>query len=182
MFYIIYKTTQTTTGRYYYGRHMTEDLNDGYRGSGRWVTSVTDKSTLVTEVVSQYDNKDTLHNEETRIIQEHIEDPLCMNWTTDSRGWQESPMKDPDKRDRMIESLKEYYRHNDNHFKGKTHTPETIEVIRQKALERKPESVETRKKKSLAQSGKKKSPETREKMRQAALKREEKKRQINSGS
>ena len=38
MFYIIYKTTQTTTGRYYYGRHMTEDLNDGYRGSGRWVT------------------------------------------------------------------------------------------------------------------------------------------------
>jgi len=34
-YHFIYKTTNTVTGRYYYGMHSTDNLNDGYLGSGR---------------------------------------------------------------------------------------------------------------------------------------------------
>lgn len=34
-YYFIYKTTNVLTGRYYYGMHSTDDLNDGYLGSGK---------------------------------------------------------------------------------------------------------------------------------------------------
>ncbi len=34
-YYYIYKTTNIITKRYYYGMHSTNDLNDGYMGSGK---------------------------------------------------------------------------------------------------------------------------------------------------
>lgn len=34
-YHFIYKTTNILTGYYYYGMHSTDDLNDGYLGSGR---------------------------------------------------------------------------------------------------------------------------------------------------
>jgi len=34
-FHFIYKTTNILTGRYYYGMHSTDDLDDGYLGSGK---------------------------------------------------------------------------------------------------------------------------------------------------
>ena len=34
-YHYLYKTTNVVTGKYYYGMHSTNDLNDGYLGSGK---------------------------------------------------------------------------------------------------------------------------------------------------
>lgn len=168
--FIIYKTTQPQSGRYYIGRHTTEDLNDGYYGSGRWVRSV-DRNTLVTGVLHFTETEQELIELETKVIEEHINDPLCMNWTTDSRGWRVAPTKDPVKREKMRQSLREYYKKHTNPFKDKKHTPETKNLMREKALERAPESQETRAKKSKAHTGKKRTETHKKNMSKAALNR-----------
>ena len=35
MHFTIYKTTNKANGKYYIGQHQTEDLEDGYLGSGK---------------------------------------------------------------------------------------------------------------------------------------------------
>jgi len=37
MKHIVYKTYNPSTGEYYFGKHSTNDIHDGYQGSGRWV-------------------------------------------------------------------------------------------------------------------------------------------------
>lgn len=67
---------------------------------------------------------------------------------------------DPEYRKRQSEIMKEYYRTHVNPFKGKRHTEETKEKIRQKAIGRpssnkgKPISEEQRRKQSIAMKGK----------------------------
>jgi len=38
MKHFVYKTYREDTGEYYIGRHSTVNINDGYFGSGGWVT------------------------------------------------------------------------------------------------------------------------------------------------
>jgi len=103
MLYTIYKTSQPSTGRYYIGRHSTEDANDDYMGSGRWVTSIKDKSTLTKEILLLCETEEELIETETIMIREVIDDPLNMNWNDSGVGWSSStnPSKRPEQRERF---------------------------------------------------------------------------------
>lgn len=86
MYLFIYKTTHTN-GRYYIGRHQTNNINDGYLGSGKWVSGIKDKSALTREILTEVSSIDELHQIEEYYINLHFDDPLCMNFNRSSVGW-----------------------------------------------------------------------------------------------
>ena len=96
-YHFIYKTTHQN-GKYYIGRHSTENLDDGYIGSGLWPSSIKDRSTLTREILEFVDNSDTLKQREGEYLREHYGQPGCMNATTDPIGFdsENNPMKRPE--------------------------------------------------------------------------------------
>lgn len=86
MHYIIYKTF-TSTGKYYIGRHSTNNLDDGYIGSGKWVKSIKDKLSLTREILAFAKSESELKILEEQFINESINDPHNMNFNNKSTGW-----------------------------------------------------------------------------------------------
>jgi len=82
MLHFIYKISNPTTGEYYYGKHSTDDVNDGYMSSGRWVQSLSDEQrvSLVKEIIEYYDSADSAYEGERELIGALWKtDPLCKN-------------------------------------------------------------------------------------------------------
>tara|TARA_R110000868_G_scaffold76573_5_gene220157 strand:- start:3569 stop:4192 length:624 start_codon:yes stop_codon:yes gene_type:complete len=79
----IYKTTCNVTNRYYVGMHSTNNLEDGYMGSGRRLRASIrkhgkDKYTKV--VLAFYDTRELLVEAEIKAITpEMVDDDNCMN-------------------------------------------------------------------------------------------------------
>ena len=96
-YHFIYKTTHQN-GKYYIGRHSTENLDDGYIGSGRWPSSIKDRSKVVREILEFANDIDTLKQREGEYLREHYGQPGCMNATPDPVGFDtdNNPMKDPE--------------------------------------------------------------------------------------
>lgn len=86
IYHFIYKTSHNN-GKYYIGRHSTNNINDGYLGSGRWVKSIKDKTTLSREIITFAENDDELKLLEEHHIGIHYDNPLCMNYNTKSVGF-----------------------------------------------------------------------------------------------
>lgn len=79
--------TRHKNGWFYIGRHSTENLDDGYIGSGVWVSGIKDKTSLEKEILEFVDNSETLKVLEEEYIDLHWEDPQCMNRGKGSSGW-----------------------------------------------------------------------------------------------
>ena len=96
MKHFIYKTTHSN-GKYYIGRHSTDNLDDGYVGSGKWPLSIKDKSSLTREILEYAENQEQLKDLEGKYLAEHYGKPQCMNATKDPVGFdsENNPMKDP---------------------------------------------------------------------------------------
>jgi hypothetical protein len=84
---ITYKTT-SSSGRYYIGRHSTDNINDGYQGSGKWVKECKNNGkVLITEPLNFYNTFDELLIAEQELLDTHIIDPMCMNYNNRSSGF-----------------------------------------------------------------------------------------------
>ena len=86
LYHFVYKTTHSN-GRYYIGRHSTTKVDDGYLGSGVWVSGIKDKSTLSKEILFFAKDSTELKIIEESTIKNHWNDPLCMNCGQGSNGW-----------------------------------------------------------------------------------------------
>ena len=82
-FHFIYKTTNLLNDKFYIGMHSTNNLNDGYIGSGKRLWYSINKygiENFKCEILELCENRDTLIQREKEIITEnHINNPNCYN-------------------------------------------------------------------------------------------------------
>lgn len=159
MFYTIYKITNKINGKIYIGKHITEDLNDDYMGSGKILKRAINSYGLTNftkEILFQFDNEADMNAKEAEIVTEEFvkEDTnynLCPggkggwgyinsnNLTPRMLGKTQSEyqkkvssnlVKNRNKNGLTSKSLKEYFENNSGNFAGKTHTEETKQKMR----------------------------------------------------
>ena len=88
--HIIYKTTCLTTKKFYIGMHSTDNLEDGYIGSGKLLwrsVSKHGKENHTTEILETLPTRKALAAREKEIVNEKfLEDPQCMNLMIGGEG------------------------------------------------------------------------------------------------
>jgi len=89
-FHFIYKTTNIKTGRYYYGMHSTNKLDDGYLGSGkrlRYSINKYGKDNHQREILEFLDSREDLKTREKEIVNlNEIAKDDCMNLIIGGEG------------------------------------------------------------------------------------------------
>ena len=126
-YHIIYKTTRPSTGEYYIGKHSTNNLEDGYQGSGTRLLRVLKKEECTTEVLHYCRNEEEAYKLEGEIVDlGRLSDPLCLNLMVGGYGFY-SGEKNPMFGVTGMTGEK-------NPMFGKTHSEETIIKIRKSKL------------------------------------------------
>ena len=86
MFFYTY-IIESPSGKYYVGRHSTSNIDDGYMGSGKWVKSVTDRSSLKKTILQFCEDEFEVKSAEQQLLDTHVGLPNCMNFNNRSSGW-----------------------------------------------------------------------------------------------
>lgn len=129
MFYYTYITTLEDSEKYYVGRHQSKKHpdNDSYRGSGKWVRSIKDKSRLKRRILNFYDNEYDLLIAEELLLSQHFGLPGCMNMNEKPIGFSSTnnPSRNEETRKRNRQRFLQ-----DNPMKGRKHTRESIHKMK----------------------------------------------------
>jgi group I intron endonuclease len=79
----LYKTTCIVNNKFYIGIHSTNNIHDGYLGSGLHLTRSVEKygkENHIVEILEYFDNREELSLKEREVVNEElIKDPQCMN-------------------------------------------------------------------------------------------------------
>jgi group I intron endonuclease len=89
-YHYIYKTTNLINGKFYVGMHSTNNLKDGYLGSGKKLRYSIRKygtENFKIEYLEFFDNRIDLANREKELVTEDLlKDPMCMNLKSGGDG------------------------------------------------------------------------------------------------
>ena len=75
MFYTVYQITNTMSGKIYVGMHQTEDLEDGYLGSGQIIRRAISKhgrGNFKKDILFVFDNPEAMRAKELEIVTEEF--------------------------------------------------------------------------------------------------------------
>ena len=82
-YHFIYKTTNLVNNKFYVGMHSTDDLEDGYFGSGKRIHYSVNKHGLENhqvEILEFLSSREELKRREAEVVNEELlANPLCMN-------------------------------------------------------------------------------------------------------
>lgn len=109
-FYFVYETTDLTNGRFYIGKHETDNLNDGYLGSGEWIVAAIKKrgkEKFKRKILCFCTNNEEAYTKERELVSGVIEDKKCTNLIEGGNGFTSDYKKkhwlDPHYRFKMTE-------------------------------------------------------------------------------
>ncbi len=93
MKHYVYKFTNMINGKFYIGKHSTNNLEDGYPGSGKWMKRAVKKYGIQNfhrEILFEFDDeKSALDKENELVTLDLIKDKNCYNITGGGKGsWQ----------------------------------------------------------------------------------------------
>ena len=74
-YHFLYKTINTKTGRYYIGVHSTDDLEDGYLGSGKLLSraiALYGRDSFTREIIKFHETKDQAYAHERELVTEEL--------------------------------------------------------------------------------------------------------------
>jgi hypothetical protein len=166
IYYYIYKITCTEGSfkdKIYFGAHKTNDLNDGYIGSGKKLQKYLKKypNGYIKEILGFYNSQEELNKAEFEFIHPHLGKDYCLN-LTEGGGLRAfpgelHPMYGKHHSEEAKQKISDY-------FKGKSYiTDEGREKI-SKIHKGKPKSEQQKQKMSNALKGHEVSDETRQKI------------------
>lgn len=156
-FHIIYKTTCNITGRYYFGMHSTDNLEDGYKGSGKQLWHSLRKhgqENHTCEILEYLPNRKALAEREAEIITEEVRnDPMCMNLKGGGIGNTPGMALKEETKAKMSASLKKMW-----------------EELKANGYQKPKQSAEQIANRVAKNTGQKRSEETKKKMKEAQAK------------
>jgi IS5 family transposase len=170
--HIVYKTTCIETNAFYIGMHSTDNLNDGYLGSGVRLRKSIRKygeAAHKTEILFELENRQAASDKERELITAELrKDPKCMNCGPGGEGYYDRPATKEETSAKLSKASKQYVRTKEWYEKvvatrkannSYTHTPEAREKIRA-SLTGKTLTEEHKKKISEGGTGQKRTEET----------------------
>lgn len=83
MYYYVYLIVNLINGKYYIGAHATNNLHDGYMGSGYLIQAAIEKygvEYFVKEILRYCDTREEMFEYEAELVtQDLVDDPMCYN-------------------------------------------------------------------------------------------------------
>lgn len=151
MYYTIYKITNNINGKIYIGAHQTEDLDDGYMGSGYLIRYAIKKygiNSFSKEVLFLVDSKQEMFDKEREIVNEDfVSNKTTYNLKLGGEGGAHTKYDDPEYRKNHSNRMLTWWKNNshllENHkdrlLKG---IPNAVQV-RKEMMDTNPEFCET---------------------------------------
>lgn len=151
-YHYLYKTTNILSGRYYLGMHSTDDLNDGYIGSGTYLKRSINKYGAANhkfEILEFFNSREELARKEEELVTlKEIAKENCMNlkvggiggFPPNAKPAFREKLKDPEykkefaRKSKSAETLKRLHKEGKikyDTFRGKKHKPETIQKMKE---------------------------------------------------
>ena len=138
MFYTIYRITNLLDGKIYIGKHQTQDLNDGYMGSGKHLKRAQAKHGIENfkkEILFRFDNEDEMNAKEAELVTEEFA-RLKSNYNIcpgGQGGW--GYVNKIESNLRSIGHSREMYERVSNTLKGRRPSEKTINALRRSHTE-----------------------------------------------